>query len=229
MLSASPTKKDSNRNSQVCLGSANKHSQLPLILARHLLKSDNGSRLLLHDVSAASFTLHDDVGDTHLAAQSGEEDDELDGVDVMRDDDECGFLGFNQGNDVVEAVLDEERFLGVLLTELSEVKRLGGMTIRGNERTLASFSFSLAADTAAAVKRAFFSCFDSGRYLFNSLNNCVAVFLSSVCKNWAMAGGTLRCWCRMTFCLWRRTYSGHLTKRVRSVWGQMSCPVRGSS
>jgi hypothetical protein len=98
------------------------------------------------------------------------------------------------------------------------------MTKRENEQTLASFSFSSAADAAAAVKRAFLSCFDSGRYLFNSLNNCVAVFLSSVCENWAMAGGTLRRWCRMTFCLWRRTYSGHLTKRVRSVWGRMSWP-----
>ena len=34
----------------------------------------------------------------------------------------------------------------------------------------------------------------------------------------------MRRWCRMTFCLWRRTYSGHLTKRVRSVWGRMSWP-----
>ena len=98
------------------------------------------------------------------------------------------------------------------------------MTERGNERTLASFSLSSAADAAAAVNLAFFSCFDSGRYLFNSLNNCVAVFLSRVCENWAMAGGTLRRWCRITFFLWRRTYSGHLTKRVRSVWGRMSWP-----
>jgi hypothetical protein len=28
-----------------------------------------------------SFTLHDDAGDTHFAAQGREEDDELDGVD----------------------------------------------------------------------------------------------------------------------------------------------------
>ena len=70
----------------------------------------------MHDGSETSFTLHDDVGDAHLAAQSGEENDELDGVDVVRDDDERGFLGFDEGDDVVEAVLDEERFLRVLLT-----------------------------------------------------------------------------------------------------------------
>ena len=96
----------------------------------------------------------------------------------------------------------------------------------GNERALGSFSFSFssALNAAAAVKRASFSCFYSGRYLFNSLNNCVTVFLSSVCENWAMAGGTLRRWCIITFCHWRRTYSGHLMKRVRSAWGRMSWP-----
>ena len=88
------------------------------------------------------------------------------------------------------------------------------MTKRGN------VSFS----SVAAVKRVLFSCFDAGRYLFNSLNNCIAVFLSSVCENWAMAAGTLRRWCRMTFCLWRWMYSGRLTKRARSVWGRMSWP-----
>ena len=34
----------------------------------------------------------------------------------MRDDDECSFLGFDKGDDVVEAVFDEEGFLEVLLT-----------------------------------------------------------------------------------------------------------------
>ena len=71
----------------------------------------------MHDSSEPSFTLHDDVGDAHFATQGGEEDDELDGVDVVRDDDEGGFLGFDEGDDVVEAVFDEEGFLGVLLTQ----------------------------------------------------------------------------------------------------------------
>ena len=35
------------------------------------------------------------------------------------------------------------------------------------------------------------SSFDSGQSSFNSLNSCVAVFLSRVCENWAMAGETL--------------------------------------
>ena len=44
--------------------------------------------------------------------------------------------------------------------------------------------------SASDNSRAFFSCFDSGLYLFSSWNNWVAVFLSSVWENCAMAGGT---------------------------------------
>jgi hypothetical protein len=36
---------------------------------------------------------------------------------------------------------------------------------------------------------------------------------------------TLRRWWRMTFWRWKRTYSGHLTKRVRSCLGAMSPPM----
>ena len=75
----------------------------------------------MHNSSETSFTLHDDVGNTHLAAQGGEEDDELDGVDVVHDDDQRGFLGFDEGDDVVEAVFDEEGFLGVLLISMSDL------------------------------------------------------------------------------------------------------------
>ena len=70
----------------------------------------------MHEGSEACFTLHDDVGDAHLAAQGGEENDELDGVDVVCDDDERGFFGFDEGDDVVEAEFDEEGLLGALLT-----------------------------------------------------------------------------------------------------------------
>ena len=69
----------------------------------------------MHDGSETRFTLHDDVGDAHLTAQGGEENDKFNGVDVVRDDDQRGFFGFDEGDDVVEAVLDEERFLRVLL------------------------------------------------------------------------------------------------------------------
>ena len=62
----------------------------------------------MHDSFETSFTLHDDVRDAHLAAPGREEDDDLDGVDVVHDDDECGFLSFDEGDDVVEAIFDGE-------------------------------------------------------------------------------------------------------------------------
>ena len=75
----------------------------------------------MHNSSKTSLTLHDDVGNPHLAAQGGEEDDELEGVHVVHDDDERGCLGPDDGDDVVEAVFDEEGFLGVLFMSMSEL------------------------------------------------------------------------------------------------------------
>lgn len=86
-----------------------------------------------------------------------------------------------------------------------------------------------AISTARASRRTFFSCLVSPLYLLRRRKSWVAVFLSSVCANWAIAGGTLRRWWRMTFWRCRRTYSGHLTKRVRSVTGWIDWPARGQS
>jgi hypothetical protein len=69
----------------------------------------------VYDSAEPCFALHDDVGYSHLTTQGGEEDDELDGVDIMGDD--------------------------------------------------TSFSLSAAVAATVASRRAFFSCFDSRRYL----------------------------------------------------------------
>ena len=68
----------------------------------------------MDDSSEAGLALDNGIGDTHLAAESGEEDNELDGVDIVSDDDERRLLGLNEGNTVIEAVLDEQRLLRVL-------------------------------------------------------------------------------------------------------------------
>jgi hypothetical protein len=61
-----------------------------------------------------SLALDDDVGDTHLAAESRKEDNELNGVNIVGDDDESSLLGLDEGDDVIETVLDEQGLLGVL-------------------------------------------------------------------------------------------------------------------
>ena len=71
----------------------------------------------MDDRAETGLTLDDDVGDAHLAAQGGEEDDELNRVNIVSDDDERRLLGLNESDTVVETVLDEEGLLGVLLPE----------------------------------------------------------------------------------------------------------------
>lgn len=86
-----------------------------MVFALDILDGENGSCLLVHDGTETGLAFDDDVGNTHLAAESGEEDDELNGVNVVADDDEGSLLGLNESDDVVETVLDVEGLLGILL------------------------------------------------------------------------------------------------------------------
>lgn len=54
----------------------------------------------MDDGAEAGLALDDGIRDAHLAAQSWEEDDELDGVNVVGDKDEGGLLVLNEANDV---------------------------------------------------------------------------------------------------------------------------------
>jgi len=64
-----------------------KFAQLGLIIPLDFGESKHGGGLLVHDSAQTGLALDDRVGNTHLAAESGEEDDELDGVDVVGDQD----------------------------------------------------------------------------------------------------------------------------------------------
>jgi len=151
--------------------------------------------LFVDDGAKACLALDDGVRDAHLAAESRKEDDELDGVDVVCDDDERGFLGLDESDDVVETVFDEKWFFGVL----KMYRQYESGTDGTEPRTSFAAPLPPAAASAVVCNRAFFSCLVSGRYLLRSLKSCVAVFLSSVWLNCAIAGGTLRRWLRMTF------------------------------
>ena len=100
---------------QVGLSGGDEGSQLTLVLALHVLDSEDGGGRLVDDRAETGLALDDDVGDTHLAAESGEEDNKLDGVNIVGDDDKGSLLGLDEGNTVVQTVLDEEGLLGVLL------------------------------------------------------------------------------------------------------------------
>lgn len=90
--------------------------------------------------SQTGLALDDGVRDTHLAAEGREEDDELNGVDVVGDQDERSLLVLNETDNVVETVLDGVGLLGdiLLLLALSD----GGGLL---EETLLLLSLGLGA------------------------------------------------------------------------------------
>jgi hypothetical protein len=75
--------------------------------------------LLVDDGTETSLALDDGIGDTHLAAESGEEDNQLNGVNIVSNQDEGSLLVLNQADDVVETVLDVVGLLGDVLLLLA--------------------------------------------------------------------------------------------------------------
>ena len=73
----------------------------------------------MHDSAETSLALHDSVRDTHLPAESWEEDDELDRIDIIRDKDERSLLGLNERHNMVEPILDGIRLLADVLLLLA--------------------------------------------------------------------------------------------------------------
>ena len=63
----------------------------------------------MNDSAETSFAFDNDIRNTHLAAEGGQEDDKLDGVNIMSDDDEGSFLSLDEGYDVIKTVFDEQR------------------------------------------------------------------------------------------------------------------------
>lgn len=93
--------------------------ELGLVLGADLGQSQNGGGLLVDNGTQTSLALDNGVRDTHLAAESGQEDNQLNGVDVVGDQDEGSLLVLDQANNVVETVLDVVRLLGDILLLLA--------------------------------------------------------------------------------------------------------------
>lgn len=77
------------------------------------------TNLLVNNGTETGLALDDGVRDTHLAAESGQEDDQLNGVDIVGDEDQGSLLVLNQADDVVETVLDGVGLLGDILLLLA--------------------------------------------------------------------------------------------------------------
>ena len=78
-----------------------------------------------------SLALDDGVGDTHLAAESGKEDNQLNGVNVVSDQDKGSLLVLNETDNVVQTVLHIVGLLAdvLLLLALSDSGSLAVETL----------------------------------------------------------------------------------------------------
>jgi hypothetical protein len=116
----------------VSLGSRDEVGESLRVLGSDIGDGDSGGGLLAGDQTEPGLALDDNVRDTHLSAKSGEEDDELNGLNIVGDGDELGLLGLDKGDNVVKTVLGEDGLLGVgggsLVSLLLSVLGLGQET-----------------------------------------------------------------------------------------------------
>lgn len=85
----------------------------------------------MDDGTETSLALDNGVRDTHLAAQSGKKDNQLNGVNVVGDQDKRSLLVLDETDDVVETVLDVVGLLAdiLLLLAVGDSSSLGVETL----------------------------------------------------------------------------------------------------
>jgi hypothetical protein len=85
--------------------------ELALVLRANLSQGENSGGLLVNNGTESGLALYDGVRDTHLAAESGKEDNQLNGVNVVGDEHERRLLVLNEADDVVQTELGGVRLL----------------------------------------------------------------------------------------------------------------------
>ena len=99
-----------------------KELEILVVLLADFSECDACSGLGVHELAKASLALDEGIGDTLLAAESWEEDEQLNGVDIVSHHNELGLALLNQLGNVVETELDQDGlggFLGVSTSGLS--------------------------------------------------------------------------------------------------------------
>lgn len=169
--------------------------ELGLVLSANLSEGENGGGLLVDNRAESGLALDDNVRDTHLAAEGGEEDNELDGVDVVGDQDEGSLLVLNKADNVVQTELGDVGLLADILLLLA-LRDGGGLL----GQTLLLLGLGLRAVLVEELESLGSNC----RVLARPIGLVRAYILrlrSATCWNWAIEGGTLRRRFRIFF--WR--------------------------
>ena len=86
------------------------------VFAPHLGQSDTSGRLEVDKLAKVSLAADETERDTLLAAESGQVNNELDGVDVVCNHNHLCLVVLDQRRDVVEAKLEVHGLLGLLGT-----------------------------------------------------------------------------------------------------------------
>lgn len=110
---------------EVGLDGGDEGGKSSLVLGLDLGDGNDSGGLLVDKSTESGLALDNGVRNAHLSAQSGEEDNELDGVDVVGNEDQVGLLVLNQRHNVVETVLDNVGLLGNVLLVLAGSNGLG--------------------------------------------------------------------------------------------------------
>jgi len=71
-------------------------------------KSNAGGSLLVDELAEACFSLDESIGNTLLAAESGQEDEKLNRINIMSHDNKLSFAWFNELGYVVETELEDD-------------------------------------------------------------------------------------------------------------------------
>ena len=101
------------------------------VLALHLGEGDAGGGLEVDELAEVGLAADEAEGDTLLSAESGQMDDDLNGVDVVGDHDKLSLTLLNESSHVVETELDEERLVSLGSTLLSGSLQTLGLLLLG--------------------------------------------------------------------------------------------------
>lgn len=96
----------------VNLNGINDLGEVDTVSGIDLAQGNGGAGLAADKQSQTGFALDDAIWDSHFAAQGRQEENDLNGVDIMSDDDELSFLLLNQLGDGVGSSPEE---VGLLL------------------------------------------------------------------------------------------------------------------